>query len=90
MTCSQSEFNVRNRLAGTLSPEAHAAATSYRGVQSDLAGLLQACGSGKELLVPGFAKGVALAAALNVSTCVPVFRDGAYMQRGHPGLRNLA
>ena len=27
----------------------------------------------------GFAKDVALAATLNVSACVPVFRDGAYV-----------
>jgi 2-phosphosulfolactate phosphatase len=70
---------IISHLAGTLSPEAQAAATTFRGVQSDIAGLLQACGSGQELLARGFARDVALASALNVSACVPVFRDGAYV-----------
>jgi 2-phosphosulfolactate phosphatase len=73
-------------LAGTWSPEARAAATTFRGVQSDLAALLQSCGSGKELMACGFAKDVALAAARNVSACVPVFRDGAYVPWRNHGL----
>jgi 2-phosphosulfolactate phosphatase len=79
---------IISHLAGTLSPEAHAAATTFRSMQSDLAGLLRSCGSGKELLAHGFAKDVALASALNVSACVPVFRDGAYVQRGNQVLRS--
>jgi 2-phosphosulfolactate phosphatase len=74
---------IISHLAGTRSPEAHAAATTFQGVQSDLAALLQSCGSGKELLARGFAKDVALAAALNVSACVPVFRDRAYVPWGN-------
>jgi 2-phosphosulfolactate phosphatase len=77
-------------LAGTWSPEAHAAATTFRGVQSDLTGLLQSCGSGKELLVRGFAQDVALASALNVSACVPVCREGAYVPWGNHILRSPA
>ena len=79
---------IINHLAGALSPEAQAAATTFRGVQSDLPGLLQSCGSGQELLARGFATDVALASALNVSTCVPVFRDGAYVQQGNHVLRS--
>jgi 2-phosphosulfolactate phosphatase len=75
-------------LTGTRSPEAHAAATTFQGVRSDLTGLLRSCSSGKELLGRGFAKDVALASALNVSACVPVFRGGAYVQQGHQGLRS--
>jgi 2-phosphosulfolactate phosphatase len=79
---------IISHLVGTLSPEAHAAATTFRGVQSDLAGLLQSCGSGKELMARGFASDVRLASTLNVSTCVPVFRDGAYVQWGNQVLRS--
>ena len=75
---------IISQLAGALSPEAHAAAATFRGVQADIAGLLQSCGSGRELLARGLARDVALASALNVSAGVPVFRDGAYVQlRGH-------
>jgi 2-phosphosulfolactate phosphatase len=81
---------IISHLVGPLSPEAHAAATTFRGVQSDLAGLLESCSSGKELLARGFAKDVALASALNVSACVPVFRGGAYVPWGNAGLRGPA
>jgi 2-phosphosulfolactate phosphatase len=66
-------------LAGRWSPEAQAAAATFRGVQADLQGLLQLCGSGKELAARGFAQDVALASAFNISACVPVCRDGAYV-----------
>jgi 2-phosphosulfolactate phosphatase len=79
---------IISTLAGTWSPEAQAAAATFQGVQSDLAGLLQSCGSGQELLARGFAQDVALASAFNVSACVPVYRDGAYIQEGNHVLRN--
>jgi 2-phosphosulfolactate phosphatase len=79
-----------SHLAGTRSPEAHAAATIFEGVQSDLAELLQSCSSGKELLTRGFVKDVALAAALNISACIPVFRDGAYVPWRNHMLRSPA
>lgn len=75
---------IISHLTGCLSPEAHAAAITFRGVQSDLARLLEMCGSGQELIARGFAQDVALAAALNVSTCVPIFRDGAYVRESTP------
>jgi putative hydrolase of the HAD superfamily len=71
MTFSQSEFDIRCEWG----EEAHAAATTFRGVQSDLAGLPKSCGSGKELIARGFATDVALASTLNGSTCVPVFGE---------------
>jgi 2-phosphosulfolactate phosphatase len=81
---------IISALAGSLSPEAQAAAATFRGVQSDLAGLLQACGSGKELIARGFAGDVVLAATLDVSGCVPVFRGRAYVPWGKPVLRSPA
>ena len=79
---------IISALAGTRSPEAQAAAITFRGVQADLAGLLQSCGSGQELLMRGFTQDVALASAVNVSACVPVYRDGAYVQEGNHVLRS--
>jgi 2-phosphosulfolactate phosphatase len=80
---------IISHLAGARSPEAHAAATTFLGVQSDLAGLLKSCGSGRELIARGFASDVALASTLNISTCVPVFRGGAYVQWGYQRPRIL-
>jgi 2-phosphosulfolactate phosphatase len=77
-------------LGGSLSPEAQAAAATFRGMQADLAGLLQSCGSGKALLARGFAGDVALAATLDVSGCVPVLREGAYVPWGNHRLRSPA
>lgn len=70
---------VINFLEGSLSPEAQALATAYRGVQHSLGCLLKQCGSGKELIERGFARDVELAAELNISDCVPVLVDGAYL-----------
>jgi 2-phosphosulfolactate phosphatase len=78
---------IISALEGTRSPEAQAASSTFRGVQAHLAGLLQSCGSGQELLARGFAQDVALASAFNVSRCVPVCRDGAYVQEGRQVLR---
>ncbi len=73
---------IISALEGTRSPEAQAAYSTFQGVRTDLSGLLHACGSGQELLARGFAQDVALASALDVSRCVPAYRDGAYMQEG--------
>jgi 2-phosphosulfolactate phosphatase len=78
---------IISALEGTRSPEAQAASSAFRSVQADLTGLLQSCGSGQELLARGFAQDVALASACNASMCVPVCRDGAYVQEGHQVLR---
>ncbi len=57
--------------AGRLSPEAEAAAASYRAVAGRLPHLLSACASGQELIAGGFGRDVALAAELDISTVVP-------------------
>ncbi len=67
-------------LSGTRSPEAELACRAFLHVQSDLAWYLTECGSGRELCGRGFAEDVALAAALNVSDCVPILREGAYQR----------
>jgi 2-phosphosulfolactate phosphatase len=53
-------------------------AIAFQGVQHRLVNLMQHCGSGKELIDRGFAQDIELAAALNVSDCVPTLIDGAY------------
>jgi 2-phosphosulfolactate phosphatase len=67
------------QLAGMRSPEAEVARQAFLQAQPDLAWYLAQCGSGRELAVRGYADDLALAAALNQSTTVPLFRDGAYI-----------
>ena len=55
------------------------AESAFLRLGSDLASFLARCGSGKELVGRGFAGDVDLAAELNVSDCVPVLADGAYV-----------
>ncbi len=49
-------------------------------VKNDLLGNLEKCSSGKELIERGFESDVELAAAINVSDCVPIFTDKAYIK----------
>lgn len=67
-----SHFNDR------LSPEAQIAISVYREAEPNLKDLLRQCSSGQELIGKGFEADVDLAAALNVSDCVPTLRDRAY------------
>lgn len=60
------------------SPEAEAAAAAYRVAKAELPARLAACASGRELRARGFEEDVRIAAALNVSACVPFLRDGAF------------
>lgn len=76
---------VIHALEGTRSPEAETAARVYEGFRDDLATVLCASGSGKELIGRGFAADVRLAAALDASRCVPVLKDGAYRSYHVPG-----
>ena len=71
---------IISALDGSLSPEARAAVASFNEARSDLDDLLSQCGSGKELIERGFEQDVVLASQLNVSECVPVFANGAYIQ----------
>ncbi|MBD2336688.1 2-phosphosulfolactate phosphatase [Calothrix sp. FACHB-156] len=65
-------------LDGSLSPEAEAAVTTFTAFKHDLLGYFQKCSSGKELIAKGYELDVELAAAFNVSECVPLLIDNAY------------
>jgi 2-phosphosulfolactate phosphatase len=67
-------------LSGARSPEAELAERAFRDTQADLAWFLGQCGSGNELIGTGFPEDVQIAAALNVSDCAPILREGAYQQ----------
>jgi 2-phosphosulfolactate phosphatase len=63
---------VLAELAGTLSPEAELAESSFARFRQTLRDVLSRCGSGKELIQRGFAEDVELAAAYAVSSAAPV------------------
>jgi len=65
-------------LEGTRSPEAEAAGALYRTLAPRIPELLHACSSGRELIEKGHPGNVALAAELNVSSCVPLQQDGRF------------
>lgn len=64
-----------------LSPEARAARGAYQGAQSNLLGFLRECASGRELIAKGFENDVAAAGEADVSSTVPLLREGAF-ERG--------
>jgi 2-phosphosulfolactate phosphatase len=64
--------------AGPLSPEARAAAASYRDIAGELPGLLYECAGGRELTAYGFKEDVEIAAKVDASQSVPVLRDGVF------------
>lgn len=68
-------------LRGEKSPEALVAESAFMRFSMELASCLKHSGSGKELAQQGFESDVALAAALDVSECVPMLVDGAYVSR---------
>jgi len=63
-----------------LSPEAAAAAASYRAVADDVGGNLCACASGRELIDSGYPEDVRIAAELDLTDAVPELRDGAFVR----------
>ena len=67
-------------LKGTLSPEATAALAVYESVAPNLFDHLRNCGSGKEKIERNEEEDIELASALNVSDCVPILRDGAFIK----------
>jgi 2-phosphosulfolactate phosphatase len=71
---------ILHHLPDNRSPEARLAVAAYRDAHPHLEKLIRQCSSGKELVERGFEKDVALASELNVSTCVPVFLNGAYVR----------
>ncbi|AFZ22873.1 phosphosulfolactate phosphohydrolase-like enzyme [Cylindrospermum stagnale PCC 7417] len=74
---------ILSYLHGSLSPEAAMAVATFQTFQHDLLGYLKKSSSGKELIAKGFESDVELAAACNVSNCVPLFVNKAYVQRSH-------
>lgn len=60
------------------SPEARVAAAAFRDARPHLRERLAECASGREKRSKGLEADVDLAAALDVSDCVPVLADGAY------------
>jgi 2-phosphosulfolactate phosphatase len=69
---------IIRHLAGTLSPEAEAAAAVFEKVSSSLLEHIKRCSSGKEKISRGEVRDLALASELNVSGCVPVLAGGAF------------
>jgi 2-phosphosulfolactate phosphatase len=76
---------ILGELTGTLSPEARSASAAFRDAQPEIESLIRHCGSGRELSERGFEANVALAAAMNVSECVPLLVNGAYVPAGTQG-----
>ncbi|WP_414568787.1 2-phosphosulfolactate phosphatase [Nostoc sp. CCY 9925] len=73
---------ILSYLPGSLSPETEAAVAAFQAFQHDLVGYLKKCSSGKELIEKGFEPDVELAAAFNVSNCVPLLTGNAYINSG--------
>jgi 2-phosphosulfolactate phosphatase len=67
-------------LRGKASPEAIAAAGAFETASKDLFDLLQGCSSGKEKIEKGETDDIRLAAELNISDCVPVMTNGAFIR----------
>jgi 2-phosphosulfolactate phosphatase len=67
-------------LRGTLSPEAELALAVFEKFRLSLHDAIRSCGSGRELAERGFPRDIELAADLNVSDCVPLFREDRYQR----------
>ena len=65
-------------LNGTLSPEAQLAKEAFQFSAEMLEERLKKCSSGKELIERGFILDVEFATQLNVSTNIPILKDGFY------------
>ncbi|OZD09288.1 2-phosphosulfolactate phosphatase [Rhodococcus sp. 06-235-1A] len=61
------------------SPEAVTAAAAWRAVHNDVSSELHRCASGRELEAMGHPEDVAIAAETGSSSCVPVLRDGVFV-----------
>lgn len=71
---------ILSHLGGRLSPEARAARATFLDAGDELPALLARCGSALEHTERGLAENVDLVSALDVSDCVPILRDGAYVR----------
>ena len=70
---------IIDELSGSFSPEAQAALDVYRAPGTDLAQKIRNSVSGVELIERGYETDVALASELDVSCCVPILDDIAYV-----------
>jgi len=66
-------------LSGCPSPESEAARAAFGASERALSSRLLECSSGRELEERGFAADVEIAAEINVSACVPVLTEGAFV-----------
>jgi len=64
----------------SMSPEARTALAAFRDAENDLPQTLRECASGRELIDRGFEQDVTWASEHDVSTTVPILRDGAFVQ----------
>lgn len=78
---------IISHLGGPHSPEAMAAAAAFRAAAQEIPALLQACGSGRELIEQGFDGDVALAAEVDTSDNVPVLVNAGYVALGSDSRR---
>ncbi|MFB2769138.1 2-phosphosulfolactate phosphatase [Pelatocladus sp. BLCC-F211] len=69
MIFNQSEFDLE------------IAVSAFHAVNKNLLAYFKKSSSGKELIARGFESDVEIAAALNVSDCVPLFVKNAYLKQ---------
>ncbi len=69
---------IASRLEGRLSPEARAAIAVYADLESELAGALASCSSGRELIELGYESDVEIAAQVDAANSVPFLRGRAF------------
>ena len=70
---------IISELEGTLSPEAVVARDAFLSAQEDLSSRIWESVSGMELREKGFPQDVEIALDLNVSSCVPMLNEGAFV-----------
>lgn len=63
----------------SMSPEARTALAAFHDAESDLPRALAECASGRELIDRGFQQDVTWASERDMSTTVPILRDGAFV-----------
>ncbi|MBP5977348.1 2-phosphosulfolactate phosphatase [Brasilonema sp. CT11] len=71
---------ILSYLNGSLSPEAETAVVAFHAFKHNFLTYMKQCSSGKELIAKGFELDVELAAGFNVSDCVPLFNQNAYIR----------
>ena len=71
---------IISHLRGTFSPEATVAVSVFNSLSKDIYNQLKSCISGKEKRHRAEENDVKLAAELNVSNCVPVLQNGAFVK----------